>query len=161
MVKLEYSVKDRKWFDHIQDSEIEEYVSSIFKQVVKVLGYKILKNKTIELSIVFANDKIIRKINKDFRNCDKSTNVLSFPLYEREFLDVLAKNDYVPIGDIVLAIETIERESEELGIGFRKHLTHMIAHSILHIFGFDHENDEEAEEMQKLEECIMELIGVM
>ena len=112
------------------------------------------------MSITFTNDKEIQKVNRQFRNCDKATNVLSFPMYENEFLNVLKYEDYLPIGDVILSYETIVKESLEQNKTFKNHLTHLIVHSILHLFGFDHIKDEDAEKMEALEIEILGVLGI-
>ena len=160
MLELNYTVKDKIWNNFLQQIDINNYISNIFDTVIKVLKYKISKKKIIELSITFTNDKEIQKINKRFRNCDKATNVLSFPMYESEFLNVVQFEDYLPIGDVILSYDTILKESLEQGKNFENHLVHLIVHSILHLFGFDHIKDAEAEEMENLEVEILGVLGV-
>lgn len=160
MLELDYTVKDKIWNNFLQQIDINNYITNIFNTVVKVLKYKISKKKIIELSITFVNDKEIQKINKQFRNCDKTTNVLSFPMYESEFLNVLQFEDYLPIGDVILSYDTILKESLEQEKTFEDHLMHLIVHSILHLFGFDHIDDEDAEKMEGLEVDILGVLGV-
>ena len=160
MLELNYTVKNKIWNNFLQQIDINNYISNIFDTVIKVLKYKISKKKIIELSITFTNDKEIQKINKQFRNCDKATNVLSFPMYESEFLNVVQFEDYLPIGDVILSYETILKESLEQGKTFENHLVHLIVHSILHLFGFDHVGDVDAEEMENLEVEILGVLGI-
>lgn len=160
MLELNYTIKSKSWDSFLQQIEINSYVANIFDAVIRVLKYKISKKKIIELSITFTNDKEIQKVNRQFRNCDKATNVLSFPMYENEFLNVLKYEDYLPIGDVILSYETIVKESLEQNKTFKNHLTHLIVHSILHLFGFDHIKDEDAEKMEHLEVEILGLLGI-
>lgn len=147
--ELSYIIKSKKWLNYIRKEDIYNYIENIFNNVIEILNYKISNNKIIELSIIFTDDKNIQKLNKNFRNIDKPTNVLSFPLYEKEFKNVLKYENYIAIGDIVLSIETIEKES--LGQSFTNHLTHLIVHSLLHLFGYDHIDEKEGKEMENLE----------
>lgn len=101
-----------------------------------------------ELSVVLTNDEEIQELNKNFRNKDKPTNVLSFPGEE----DIL--------GDIILSRETLEREALEQKKSFENHVTHMIIHGFLHLLGYDHMNDEEAHEMEGLEIEILEKLNI-
>lgn len=160
MLELNYTVKNKIWNNFLQQIDINNYISNIFDTVIKVLKYKISKKKIIELSITFTNDKEIQKINKQFRNCDKATNVLSFPMYESEFLNVLQFEDYLPIGDVILSYDTILKESLEQEKTFEDHLIHLVVHSILHLFGFDHVGDADAEEMESLEVEILGVLGI-
>ena len=108
-----------------------------------------------ELSLVFLDDTGIRELNNTWRDKDKPTNVLSFPGGEPEG-DV-----YGPLlGDIVFALETVKLEAEELGIPFNDHFTHLVVHGTLHLFGYDHQIDAEAEVMEGLERRILEHLGI-
>lgn len=101
----------------------------------------------VELSLVFTDDAAIRKLNAEWRQKDKPTNVLSFPAFP------VAPGDPLPpmLGDIVLAYETVAREAELEGKTLENHITHLMIHGLLHLLGYDHETDEEAEEMEALE----------
>lgn len=101
----------------------------------------------VELSLVFTDDDAIQSLNAEWRQKDKPTNVLSFPAFP------MAPGDPLPpmLGDIVLAYETVVREAELEGKPLENHITHLIIHGLLHLLGYDHETDEEAEEMEALE----------
>ncbi len=109
------------------------------------------------ISAVFTNDEAIRKINKKFRKKNKPTNVLSFQVWPQASA---LPPTIIPAGDLVFAIETIEREAREARISFKHHLTHLMVHGFLHLFGYDHMNDEEAEIMEALEIKILKKMGV-
>lgn len=160
MLELNYIVKSKSWNNFLQQIDINNCVSNIFDVVIKVLNYNISKKKIIELSITFTDDKEIQKINKQFRNCDKPTNVLSFPMYENEFLNVLQFENYLPIGDIILSYDTVLKESLEQDKTFENHLVHLVVHSILHLFGFDHIKDDDADKMEGLEIKILGVLGI-
>lgn len=107
-----------------------------------------------ELSVLLTDDVEQQKLNAEWRQKDRSTNVLSFPQIE-PFAPVEGL-----IGDISLARETIEREAEELQKPFSEHLTHLVVHGFLHILGYDHLSDEEASEMEGLETDILATLGI-
>ena len=155
MVEIDYSIEDNRWKPYTKN--LKKYINNIFNDIVDVLYYNsFFKDKTIEISIIFTNDNNIRKINKEYRNCNKVTNVLSFPLYEKELFNL--KDNYILIGDIILSYDTIKNESVD--ITFKDHLTHLIIHSILHLFGFDHIEDKEAEEMERIEIDILKKMNI-
>jgi probable rRNA maturation factor len=109
-----------------------------------------------ELSLVFTDDGSIHKINAEWRNQDKPTNVLSFPAFP-------LKPGGMPgpmLGDIVIARETVEREAIDLDKIFDDHLTHLMVHGFLHLFGYDHMNMVEAEIMEGLETRILAKLGL-
>lgn len=109
-----------------------------------------------ELSLVLTDDVSIREINAQWRNKDKPTNVLSFPAFE-----VAAGDAPGPmLGDIIIARETVEREAVDEQKTFDQHLHHMIVHGLLHLLGYDHEDEEEAEEMEGLEREILHALAI-
>ncbi|WP_306117301.1 MULTISPECIES: rRNA maturation RNase YbeY [unclassified Roseitalea] len=109
-----------------------------------------------ELSVVFADDAAIAALNAQWRGQDKPTNVLSFPVF------AVAPGDRLPpmLGDIVLARETIAREAGIDGKSVDAHLTHLIVHGILHLLGYDHVKDSQAEQMERLERVILADLGM-
>ncbi|POF33992.1 rRNA maturation RNase YbeY [Roseibium marinum] len=108
-----------------------------------------------EVSLLFTDDAGIRRLNAKWRDKDRPTNVLSFPGGNPDG-DV-----YGPLlGDIVFGYETVSREAGELGIEFGDHLSHLIVHGLLHLFDYDHQDDEEAELMERLEKAILASLGI-
>lgn len=108
-----------------------------------------------ELSIALADDAAVRRLNAQWRGIDKPTNVLSFPAADP---DELA--DAPHVGDIVLAFETVEREASDDGKTLADHTAHLIVHGTLHLLGFDHETDEEAQAMEALEIAALADLGI-
>ena len=159
-LEIDYSINDENWGEYLKEEDISNFIKNIFDNVVNVLGYNLNRKNIIELSVTFTNDKEIQEINKNYRNTDKPTNVLSFPLFEKEFLREYKISPYISLGDIILSIETIERESIEQQKTFNEHLTHLIVHSMLHLFGYDHIKDEDADAMENLEIQILKNLSI-
>jgi len=109
-----------------------------------------------ELSLAFVNNARIQTLNRDYRKKDKPTNVLSFPTAMPTNID----NALTLMGDIVFARETILREASEKFIAVENHLSHLIVHGLLHLQGYDHETDVEAEEMEALEISVLKTLGI-
>jgi probable rRNA maturation factor len=107
-----------------------------------------------ELSIVLMDDAEQQVLNKQWRQIDKPTNVLSFPQIE-PFSPVLGI-----LGDITLARETLEREAAEQGVSFTDHFTHLVVHGFLHVLGYDHIEEEDALVMEGLETQILATLGI-
>lgn len=103
-----------------------------------------------EVSILLTDDSAVRVLNREWRGIDKATNVLSFPAPE-----ALSKSAAGILGDIVIAYETLQRESADEHRDFLHHLTHLTVHGYLHLVGYDHEDDAHADEMESLESKIM------
>ncbi len=116
----------------------------------------------IEIAIRLTSDDEVRNLNRDYRGKDTPTNVLSFPMLSAGAIADIADSP-VPemlLGDIVLAHETCEREAAERGVALEAHATHLIVHGVLHLLGYDHMHDEEAEAMESLERAIMANLGL-
>jgi probable rRNA maturation factor len=107
-----------------------------------------------EIGVVLTDDSRIRALNKSFRETDKATNVLAFPAPKP------AGNGPKPIGDIVLAYETLAREAESEGKTAEHHLMHLAVHATLHLLGFDHINEADAEAMETRERAILADLGI-
>ena len=100
-----------------------------------------------EVSVVLANDDFVQSLNKQYRHKNKPTNVLSF------------ENEGLLAGDIVVAYQTTKKEAKEKGISFSAHLAHLLTHGTLHLQGYDHLNDKQAQKMEKLEIKLLEKMG--
>ncbi|MBM3579401.1 MAG: rRNA maturation RNase YbeY [Alphaproteobacteria bacterium] len=137
-MKIDIVLKSKKWVGK------EKLVEKITKKILPLA-----KVNACEVSISLVCDRQMKKINLQFRGKDKSTNVLSFSAFDKFFL-----------GDIVLAYETLVREAVEQKKTFNNHLAHLLLHSILHLLGHDHEEEEMAEKMEKLEIKILGQLGI-
>ncbi|MBI3436094.1 MAG: rRNA maturation RNase YbeY [Proteobacteria bacterium] len=107
------------------------------------------------IGVLLADDATMRAINRDWRGIDAPTNVLAFPS-----AITTASVDARPIGDIVIAYETLARECDDEDRMFLHHLAHLTVHGFLHLIGYDHQVDAEAEEMEALESKIMALMAM-
>ncbi|MBX7495436.1 rRNA maturation RNase YbeY [Qipengyuania sp. 6B39] len=122
----------------------------------------VLANARLSASLLFTSDAEVHELNREWRGKDKPTNVLSFPMLEREELRDLAP-DGPPemLGDLALACETCAREAAEKGISLEDHATHLIVHGLLHLAGHDHvDSDEQAEAMEALEIAALAKLGI-
>lgn len=121
-----------------------------------------LANPRLSASLLFADDAEVHELNREWRGKDKPTNVLSFPMLEREELLALAtKGPPELLGDIALALETCAREAAEKGVPLEHHAAHLIVHGLLHLAGYDHETGpEDASAMEALEIKALALIGI-
>ncbi len=117
---------------------------------------------TAEVSLRLTDDAEVRALNRDYRGKDKPTNVLSFPLVERDLLDGLADSDdgEVLLGDIVLAAEVCAAEATDKQVTVATHATHLIVHGLLHLLGYDHQGNAEAEVMEAIERSALASIGI-
>jgi probable rRNA maturation factor len=122
--------------------------------------------RNAEVSVLFCDDGAIAVLNGRWRGQEKATNVLSFPAqpllpaHVPDDDDDAAIREKTPLGDIAVAYETLMREAGESGKTAPAHLAHLVVHGFLHLAGYDHETDDEAEEMERLEREILARIGV-
>ena len=117
----------------------------------------------VEVSVKFTSDDTVRELNAAYRHKDQPTNVLSFPMLDAEELTALASVDPIELllGDIVLAAGICAAEAAERGISIDAHATHLVAHGILHLLGYDHETGQrDAEEMEQVERTALASIGI-
>ena len=121
-----------------------------------------LANSRLSASLLFTSDAEIHALNREWRQRDKATNVLSFPMLSRD--ELLALSELGPpelLGDVALAYETCAREAAEKDIPLEDHATHLIVHGLLHLAGHDHEiSPEDADAMEDLETKALALLGV-
>ena len=108
------------------------------------------------MTALFTSDDAVQALNRDFRHKDKPTNVLSFPSDPIPGLP----DDMQPLGDLALAREPCLQEAAEKEIPAKDHIAHLIVHGLLHLLGYDHLSEGEAEEMEDLERRILERLGV-
>lgn len=116
--------------------------------------------RRLEVSVMLTSDEEIAALNAAYRQRDGATNVLSFPQAMPGGTGGGADGPARLIGDIVLAHETISREAREAGKSMRDHISHLVVHGMLHLFGYDHEEDTEAEVMEGLETRILAGLGI-
>lgn len=142
------------------DGEWEELALAVLRAVGAVA--REIGNERLIASLLLTSDEEIRSLNRDWRDKDRPTNVLSFPMLERDEICALPSSGApVMLGDIVLAHETCAREAAEKDIPLRDHAAHLLVHGLLHLAGYDHETSpEEAEKMEQLEIKVLALMGI-
>lgn len=115
-----------------------------------------------EISILLTDDATVRRLNAAHRGKDRATNVLSFPTFDR-VLESAPRHlppGPIPLGDIVLALETVRAEAAAAGKPLSNHVSHLVVHGCLHLLGFDHQNTEDAAHMEDLERTILAQLGI-
>lgn len=117
--------------------------------------------RAVELSVVLTNDEEVRGLNAEWRGKDKPTNVLSFPQAEPGELDEAATpGPELMLGDIVLAWQTCAREAQEKALPVSTHAAHLLVHGTLHLLGYDHMDDDTAEDMEAREVRALARLGL-
>jgi probable rRNA maturation factor len=117
---------------------------------------------SIEISVKFGSNDEVQALNRDYRQKDKPTNVLSFPMLAPDLIETLSNSDdgEVLLGDIILARGVCEDEAGERGITMAAHATHLVVHGTLHLLGYDHIDDAQAEAMESIEQQVMAALGL-
>lgn len=154
----------------------DEYEKTIKKVVDKCFEVENLQNTNLYISITLTNPEEIKKINKQYRNINKATDVLSFPMFEKEELDTMvqdsAKKDQVDdtendenqvrdiLGDIVISIQKVQEQAKEYGHSFERELSYMVVHGFYHLMGYDHMVEDDKKQMRAKEENILAKLNI-
>ena len=147
--------------------DIEE--SSKYEPIIKKVLEKCFKEEKIEdskliITITLTNPQNIRRINKEFRNIDKATDVLSFPMFEKEELEEkIEMQDFEHedmLGDIVISIDKVEEQAREYEHSFERELSYMIVHGFYHLMGYDHIEECDKKIMRPKEEEILQELKI-
>ena len=141
--------------------------SKYLELIELVIGQAFIEEKidniNLYINIILTDPENIRKINKEYRNIDKATDVLSFPMFEKEEIEKMKKdgNDIEePLGDIVISIQKVEEQAKEYGHSFERELSYMLIHGFYHLMGYDHMNDEEKKQMREKEEIVLDKLNI-
>lgn len=185
-VEIALSIEDERWEASVSDVEaLCERSARSALAAAHAQDPHWLPEGPIEMSVILADDDTVQELNKNYRGKDKPTNVLSFALYadgggeegddegfdgeeqdedepDDEDVEFLSPEAPVPVilGDVILAFETVEREAREQRKAFADHLAHLVTHGVLHLLGYDHIEDSEAEQMERLETQILSGLGI-
>lgn len=166
-INFDITIKSKKWleFDHNYQLIVNQ-ITNISQNLIKycpITNFNPKKNN-IEIAISLLSNHQIRAINLKYRQIDKATNVLSFPSYNQEELKQInlfkKNNQFIFLGDILISFEKVKQEAIKQKKDLKKHLTHLILHSILHLLGFDHDNDINSDIMEKLEIKILQKLNI-
>ena len=154
MYQLEY-------LDLEAEDKYEEIIKRVIEQCFK--EEKIEKSK-LYISIILTNPEHIHEINKQYRNVDRATDVLSFPMFEKDELDEKIKNNDFEhedvLGDIVISIEKVEEQAKEYGHSFEREFAYMLVHGFYHLMGYDHIEENDKVIMRKKEEIVLNKLGI-
>ncbi|MEG0156335.1 MAG: rRNA maturation RNase YbeY [Anaerovoracaceae bacterium] len=117
-----------------------------------------VSNEHVEVSVTFVDREEIRELNRTYRQVDKSTDVLSFPQFA--YPEEIPSQGQVSMGDVVICTEQAILQAEDFGHSVERELVYLFTHSIFHLLGYDHMEEEEKQEMRQAEEEIMKMIGL-
>ncbi len=154
MYQLEY-------LDLEENSKYEEIIKKVVEQCFKEEN---MEDSKLYISITLTTPEHIHEINKQYRNVDRATDVLSFPMFEKEEIDnKIAQKDFEyedVLGDIVISIEQVEKQAKEYGHSFEREFAYMLVHGFYHLMGYDHIKEEDKVIMRPKEEKVLEKLGI-
>lgn len=162
--RLLISVEEGRWNQALPDfgSLSDQVMATVFDYISSLGEIDFWDGKKpMEVNLCLSNDANVQKLNKEFRGMDKPTNVLSFANIDDEaFAEDCELYEEIELGDIIIALETLEREADLKQIPLSDHYCHLLTHGLLHLLGFDHIEDEEAEYMESCEVKILEKLNI-
>ena len=145
--------------------ENSKYEKTIKKVVKKCFEEEGISDSKLCLTVTLTNPENIRKINKEYRKIDKETDVLSFPMFEKQELDeMIAKKQFEHedvLGDIIISIARVEEQAKEYGHSFERELSYMVVHGFYHVMGYDHIKEEDKVKMRPKEEKILNDLKIL
>jgi probable rRNA maturation factor len=158
---IECNVEDERWHDVVSEQDFYHALRAIERALPTDHTLHVMA-KPYEISLTLCDDPFIRSINQEWRDKDKATNVLSFPQFDDllEETDMIPAGVNVPVGDIFIAYDTVKQESITQKKTFKDHALHMFIHGFLHLLGYDHIDNDEAEIMEALEITILGRINI-
>ena len=147
-----------EFLDIKEDKTIKEKIEEVLKQCYKE---EKLNPNFLYINIILTNPENIRKLNKEYRNIDKETDVLSFPMFEKEELKNFKSSCKEVLGDIVISIERVKEQAKEYEHSFERELSYMVVHGFYHLMGYDHIKEEDKKQMREKEETILKALNIL
>lgn len=146
-----------KYLDIEENQEYDKIIEKVLEECFKTEG---LENSKLYVSVTLTTPENIRKLNKQYRNVDMETDVLSFPMFEKEELEKINLNNEDILGDMVISIEQVKNQAIEYGHSFERELAYMVVHSFYHLLGYDHIEEEDKKIMRPKEEKVLEKLNI-
>ena len=150
--------------EYLELEEKKEYEKTIKKVIEQCFKEENMEDSKLYISITLTTPEHIHEINKQYRNVDRATDVLSFPMFEKEEIDnKIAKHDFEHedvLGDIVISIEQVEKQAKEYVHSFEREFAYMLVHGFYHLMGYDHIKEEDKVIMRPKEEKVLEKLGI-
>ena len=157
-------MKDIYEIQYIDIEENKEYEDIIKKVIKECFKTENLLESNLYVSITLTTPQKIRELNKCYRDIDKETDVLSFPMFEKEEIETkIENNDFQNddiLGDMVISISRVEEQAKEYGHSFERELAYMVVHSFYHLMGYDHIKEEDKAVMRPKEEEVLNKLGI-
>ncbi|HBC92883.1 MAG TPA: rRNA maturation RNase YbeY [Pelotomaculum sp.] len=136
------------------EEDLADFLAGVAEAVLKSEGY----GADAEVSLVLVDDRYIRSLNSEYRGIDSPTDVLSFAMLEGEVLP--GQEEELILGDVVVSVQTARRQADEYGHSFRRETAYLTAHGVLHLLGYEHQEEERREKMRLKEEEILASLNI-
>lgn len=148
--------------EYLEIEKNEEWDKLINKVLTECFKTENMENYKLYISVTLTNPKNIKKLNNQYRNIDKETDVLSFPMFEKDEISNLKDLQYEEaLGDIVISIERVKTQAIEYGHSFERELSYMLVHGFYHLMGEDHIKEEEKVVMRAKEENVLKRLNIV
>ena len=148
-----------EYVDFSENKKLEELINKVLEECFKT---EKIDSYNLYISVTLTNPEYIRKLNKEYRQIDKETDVLSFPMFEKDEIKSLENLEFEEtLGDIVISIQRVEEQAKEYGHSFERELAYMVVHGFYHLMGEDHMNDEEKKVMRAKEENVLNKLNIV
>lgn len=142
-----------------ENDNLSPETNKLLEEIYQALIEKEGLGQEAEVSLLLTNNEEIQELNRDYRNLDQATDVLSFPIYEREEIEALLKDQEGPelilLGDIIISMERAGEQALEYGHSLKREVAYLFVHGLLHLLGYDHLEEDEKKEMRTREEEIL------
>lgn len=134
---------------------IDDKIESAINESIKICLQEENRDLNYEVSVSFVDNEEIRQLNKDYRNVDRPTDVLSFPLDEYDY-----NSNYHILGDIIISTDKVIEQATEFGHSILREIIYLTVHSMFHLLGYDHMNDDDKKIMREKEKIVLKEIGI-
>ena len=156
-----YKFSEVNFLDIVENKGYLELVEKVIGQAFFIEG---IDKINLYINVILTNPENIRKANKQYRNIDKETDVLSFPMFEKDEIEYIKCNGnevQEVLGDIIISIDRVEEQAKEYGHSFEREFAYMLIHGFYHLMGYDHMTEDEKNEMRKKEEEVLERLQII
>ena len=143
--------------------ENKEYIELAEKVIGQAFYIEEIDELNLYINIILTNPKNIKEVNTKYRNIDKETDVLSFPMFENSEIEIMKKNGNditEALGDIIISIERVKEQAEEYGHSFEREFAYMLVHGFYHLVGYDHMEEEDKKRMREKEEEVLNRLNI-
>lgn len=147
--------------EFLEIPQTDEYTKLIDIVLEECFKEEKILDSNLYISVILTNPDEIQRLNREYRKVNKTTDVLSFPMYEREEIPSLNKEIEEPIGDVVISVQKVKEQAEEYNHSFERELAYMLVHGFYHIMGYDHIEENEKKEMREKEENILNRLNIV